>query len=173
MQYRFQWYIVRREMLLAFHTRVEYTSRRINVDLLANGCNDNVCCRTAILRVLKLLQFCQLLLSNPSIDLVLEYIFGKPMKHRFQPYIVCTEISSTKSPLVTMGRLKFTPKMLLSFWRSPSKSNTPIPRPTPLTTRNGIRMQWAVSAQYTSRTDRQTDGRGKSSVPLALRLLCW
>ena len=42
---------------------------------------------------------CQLLhlwqlLSNPSIDLELEYIVGKPVKHRFQQCIVCTEILS-------------------------------------------------------------------------------
>ena len=41
-----------------------------------------------------LLHFCQLL-SNPSIDLELEYISGKPMNHRFQRCIVCTEILST------------------------------------------------------------------------------
>ena len=37
--------------------------------------------------VCQLLHFCQLL-SNPSIDLELEYIFGKPMKRRFQRCIV-------------------------------------------------------------------------------------
>jgi len=44
--------------------------------------------------VLQLLHFCQLL-SNYSIDLELEYIFEKPMKHRFQQYIVRMEILST------------------------------------------------------------------------------
>jgi len=42
----------------------------------------------------QLLHICQLL-SNPSINLELEYIFGKAMKHRFQRYIVQTEILST------------------------------------------------------------------------------
>ena len=36
-------------------------------------------------------------------------------------------------------------------------SNTPIPRPTPFTIPNGIRIQSAVLPQYTFRTDRQTD----------------
>jgi len=44
--------------------------------------------------VCQLLHFFQLL-SNPSIDLELEYIFGKPMKCRFQRCIVCTQILST------------------------------------------------------------------------------
>jgi len=44
--------------------------------------------------VFQLLRFCQLL-SNPSIDLELEYIIGKPMKCRFQHCIVRTEILST------------------------------------------------------------------------------
>jgi len=41
---------------------------------------------------------------------------------------------ATKSPLVIMGRRKFTPKLPLPLRRSPPKSNTPIPSPTPLTT---------------------------------------
>jgi len=44
--------------------------------------------------VCQLLHFCQLL-SNPSINLKLEYIFGKPMKRRFQRCTVHTEISPT------------------------------------------------------------------------------
>jgi len=36
-------------------------------------------------------------------------------------------------------------------------SNTPMPRPTPLTTPNGIWIHSAVLPQYTFRTDRQTD----------------
>jgi len=36
-------------------------------------------------------------------------------------------------------------------------SNTPIPRPTPLTTPNGIRINSAVLPQYTFQTDRQTN----------------
>jgi len=35
---------------------------------------------------------------------------------------------------------------------------TPIPRPTPLTTPNGIRIQSAVLPQYTFRLHRETDG---------------
>ena len=56
--------------------------------------------------------------------------------------------------------------------RSPPLS--PIPRPTQLTTPNGIRIQSAVLPQYTSRptdgqTDRPTDGIGDSCVPRALK----
>jgi len=43
---------------------------------------------------------------------------------------------TTNSPLVTMGRHKFSPKLPLPLRRSPPKSNTPIPSPTPLTTPN-------------------------------------
>jgi len=43
--------------------------------------------------LLQMLHFCQLL-SNPSIDLKLEYIIGKAMKRRFQWHIVCMEILS-------------------------------------------------------------------------------
>ena len=64
---------------------------------------------------------------------------------------------AAKSPLVTMGRLKFTPKLPLLLRRSPLPSNTPIPRPTPLNTPNGIRIRSAVLPQYTLRTDRPTD----------------
>jgi len=71
-----------------------------------------------------------------------------------------------KAPLVTMGRPKFTPfpSQLLPLRRSPPPSNTPIPRPTPLITSNGIRIQSAVLPQYTLRTDRPT---GECSVTWA------
>jgi len=46
------------------------------------------------------------------------------------------------------------PKLPLTFRRSPPISNTPDPRPTPLTTRNGIQIQSAVLPQYTFRRDR-------------------
>ena len=47
------------------------------------------------------------------------------------------------------------PKLPLPLRRSPPKSNTPIPTPTPLITPNGIWIQSAVSPQYI-RADRQT-----------------
>ena len=43
-------------------------------------------------------------------------------------------------------------KLPLSLRRSPPPSNTPIPRPTPFTTPNGIQIQSAVLPQYTFRT---------------------
>jgi len=75
------------------------------------------------------------------------------------------------------------PKLPLSLRRSPLPSNTPIPRPTPLTTWNGIRIRSAILSQYTFLTDRQTDrltqththtdGLGDRSVTRALCSLCW
>jgi len=44
-----------------------------------------------------------------------------------------------------------------SLRRLPPQSNTPIPRSTPLSTPNGIRIQSAVLPRYTFRTDRQAD----------------
>jgi len=44
--------------------------------------------------VYQLLHFCQLL-SNPSINLELQFIFGKPMKRRFQRCIFHMEVLST------------------------------------------------------------------------------
>jgi len=156
---------------------------------------------------------------TPNIDLELDCIFGKPVKRRFQRYIVHTEILSTfhaqvkcisvttyfietkgqwgqttpdtgsspevlgppsrtsvprptpltilnnssicsfthyyatKSPLVTMGCPKFTPKTAPSLRRSPPPCITPIPRPTPLTILNGIQIQSAILPQYTFQTE--------------------
>jgi len=62
---------------------------------------------------------------------------------------------TTKAPLVTIGRpkLKIHPQNCPSLRRSPPLSNTPIPRPTPLTTPNGIWIKSAVLPQYTLQTD--------------------
>jgi len=49
------------------------------------------------------------------------------------------------------------PKLPLPVRLSPPPSNTPIPRPTPLTIPNGIRIHSAVLPQYTFWTDRPTD----------------
>ena len=64
---------------------------------------------------------------------------------------------ATKSPLVTMGCPTFTTKTASSLRRSPPASNTPFPRPTPLTTSNGIWIQLVVLTQYTFRTNQPTD----------------
>jgi len=61
-----------------------------------------------------------------------------------------------------------------SLRRSPPPSNTLIPRPTPLTTPNGIGIQSAVLPQYTFWTDRQTGrqahGISDRSIPRAFTL---
>jgi len=45
---------------------------------------------------------------------------------------------ATKAPVVTMGCPKFTPQTAPSLRRSPTKANTPIPSPTPLSNPNSI-----------------------------------
>jgi len=52
---------------------------------------------------------------------------------------------------------QFTPKMAFPFDDLHPLSNTSIPRPTPFTAPNGIRIQLVVMSQYTLRSDRQTD----------------
>ena len=57
-----------------------------------------------------------------------------------------------KFPIGYNGTPQIHPILPLPLRRSPPPSNTPIPRPTPLTIPNGIRIHSA-----TFRTDRQTD----------------
>jgi len=81
-----------------------------------------------------------------------------------------------KSPMVTMGHLKFTPKTATSPSMITTPSYTPIPRLTSLTIPNGIRIQLAVLPQYTFRTDRHrhtdrpTDRIDDSSITWVLTL---
>jgi len=105
-----------------------------------------------------LLHFCQLL-SNPSIDLELEYIFGKPMKCRFQRYTVRTEILSTSHAQVeyisvtkyafeTTGPMgQTTPKSTPSPWDTWTLFRTSMPGPTPLTTPNDTSIGLHTSTQ--------------------------
>jgi len=122
--------------------------------------------------VYQLLHFCQLL-SNPSIDLEIEYIFGKPMKRRFQWFILRTEILSTfqvRVDYISVQKIRHSahsnhwgrkcwkiPKIASTFWGTWTPSNTWMPVATPLTIPNGIRIHSAVLPQYTFRTDRPTD----------------
>jgi len=108
--------------------------------------------------VCQLLHFCQLL-SNPSIDLKLEYNFGKPMKRRFQRFIVHVEILSTFHarvkyisvkimPLKPLGQCgQTTPKSPCSPWGTWTPSNTWMPWVTPLTTPNDSSIAARTSAQ--------------------------
>ena len=120
--------------------------------------------------VLYLLHFCTFLL-NPHLDLEPDYIVRKQMKHRFQWYIVRTEILSIKSPLVTMGRPKFILKTAPSLRRSPSPSNTPIPRSTPHQPKQhqDTISRFATIHFADRQTDRQTDGPGECSMVTILR----
>jgi len=61
---------------------------------------------------------------------------------------------ATKSPLVTMGRCKFTPKLPLPLRRSPPNSNTPIPSPTPLTPQTASKSNQQCCHYSHVRTDR-------------------
>ena len=74
------------------------------------------------------------------------------MGRAVSPPLTAENNYATKSPLVTMGCLTFTPTLPLpSTIFTPS--NTPIPRPTPLTTPKGIQIQSAILPQYTLHTD--------------------
>ena len=82
---------------------------------------------------------------------------------------------ATKSPFVTMGRLKFIPKTTHSPSTITSPSNTPIPRPTPLTTQTASGSiqpfcHSTLSRQTDRQTHRPTDGTDDRSTPLALTL---
>jgi len=58
-------------------------------------------------------------------------------------------------------------------WTITTPSNTPIPRLTPFTIPNGIRIHSAVLPQYTFRTDRQTDKPtdGLGDTPVRIRAI--
>ena len=133
--------------------------------------------------VCQLLHFCQML-SNPSIDLELEYIFRKPMKRRFQQCIVRPEINlfmhesntfllqnTPLKPLSQWGKQPQNPPISLEA-RGPT-SNTWMPGPTLLTTPNSIQIQPAVLPRCRP-TDRQINryNPGKCSVTGAFCLLC-
>jgi len=119
-------------------------------------------------RHIALLHFCQLL-SYSSIDLEFEYIFGKPMKCRFQRCIVLTEILSnfharveyisvTKYAIETVEPMgQTTPKSIHSLEARGPLSNTWMPGVTPFTTPNNIRIKSAILPQYTLQTDRPTN----------------
>jgi len=99
------------------------------------------------------LHFCKFL-ANPNIDLVLNCVFGKPMKRRFQRRVVHAEILSTfhaqieyisvknvpLKPMGQWGQNSLKPPLLLAA-RGPS-SNTPVPRLTLLTTPNERQLVW-------------------------------
>ena len=123
----------------------------------------------AMLRVLCYI-FVYKFLFNAHFDLEPDYIIRKPIVHRIQRCILRREILSTFHTRVDYRSVrhfpieknraqipknarnharncpscKFTPNLPLPLRRSPPKSNTSIPSPTPLTTPNGIRIQSAV-----------------------------
>jgi len=97
-------------------------------------------------------------LANPSIDLELVCIIGKPIVDSndvlsaWKYYQLFTHESNTfllnKYAIETNGA--FTPTKLplpLGVREPVTPSNTPIPRPTPLTVPNGIRIELAILPQ--------------------------
>jgi len=71
-----------------------------------------------------------------------------------------------------MGRPKFTSKLLLPLQRSPSPSNTPIPRQTQLITHSDPIQSAVLPQLLPGQTDRPTHGIGESSTPIPLTLYC-
>ena len=76
---------------------------------------------------------------------------------------------ATKDPLVTVGRPKFTPKLLLPLWWSPPPSNTPIPRLTP-PPQTIARWVHAFPHNYATKDPLVTVGRPKFTPKLLLPL---
>ena len=125
--------------------------------------------------------FC-ICLANPDIHLELDCIFGKPMNRRFQRYIVHMQLSTCHAPVEyisvqtirhsnQLGRI--TPEIARTTWGTRTPAYALVHRPTPLTTRNGIRIQSAVFPQFTpGQTDRPTHGIGESFIPIPLTLYC-
>jgi len=94
------------------------------------------------------------------------YFFGKPINRHFQRYIVSVEMLSTfhaRFKYITVKNMPFkatgmkNPPNLPFTLEHLDCTNTPIPRLTPLTTPNGIRIQSAILPQYTFWTERQSD----------------
>jgi len=75
---------------------------------------------------------------------------------------------ATKSPLVTMGYPKVTHKTAPSPFMITAPSNTLIPRLTPLTTQNGIRIHLAAENFPDRLTDRPTDRIDNRALTLAI-----
>jgi len=72
------------------------------------------------------------------------------------PKVIWEELRR-KVPASYNGKPQIHPQTAPSHRRSPPPSNTLIPRPTPLTVPNGIRIKSAVLPQYTFWTDRPID----------------
>ena len=111
------------------------------------------------LRCLFLYVFARGFLFNPQFDHEPDYIIRKPRVHRIPRYILRREIVSTFHTRVDNRSIRhfcilFTRKLPLPLRRSPPKSSTPLPSPTPLTTPNGIPIHLRMSSLLTC-ADRQ------------------
>jgi len=141
--HRIQWYILRREILSTFHTRVEYISH-VMLPTEMNGAkmpkNARNHARNSPFPWGKRTHKC---LAHPS-------------HHAKRKLDRCTHFHTMmqQSPHWLQWDAQIHPKLPLPLWWSPPKSNTPIPIPTPLITPNIIRIQSAVLPQLTC-ADRQ------------------
>ena len=142
-------YIPHREILSTFHTRVENRSvpwsvRHVAIEI--NGAEFTQNAENHARNSLFPLRHVDFHLTHECL--------GPPHSSRqttARSLYALSHNDATKSPLVTIGRRKFTPMQTApspSTITRPPKSNTPIPSPTPLTTPNGIRIQSAILPQY-------------------------
>jgi len=146
MKRRFRRYIVRTEIFSIFHARVEYNSLKNQV-IETIGPMRQTTPKSTFPHKPRGIPF-RTSMPGPT-----------PLTTPNDNWSVDSLLHSyaTKSPLVTMERLKFTPKTAPSLSTITTPSDTPIPRLTPLTIQNGIRFHSAVLSQYTFRKDRPTD----------------
>jgi len=152
-RHRIQWCNLRRKILSTFHTWVDHRSVRHfpteknRVKMPKNARNHAINSPFPLMCVdFHLTHKC---LAHPTHH-------AKRQPNRYTHFHTTTQ----QSP----------PKLPLPLRRSPPKSNTPIPSPTPLTTPNGIRIQSAVLPQFT-RADRQMAGQMFSNISALLAIL--
>jgi len=151
MNRRFQWYILCTE-ILSTSTRVEYISVFKKYAIQTNGAKNSWNLLFPLRHV------------DPSNTLIPPKTpLTTPKTARLVHAILHNY--TTKSPLVTMGCPKFTPKTAPSPSTISTQSYNLIPRPTPLTTPNGIRSNQPFCNNTLSRpTDKQTDRRNRQQL---------
>jgi len=160
---RIERYILHREILSTFHTRVNRRSVPWSVRHVAIQINGSEILQNAKNHA----RNSPFLLRHMDFHLTYECL-GPPHSPRqttARSLYTLPHKDVTKSALVTMGRRKFTPELPLPLRRSPPKSNTPVPSPThsPPQTASGN------NQPFCHNTHVQTDRCGTTwSITLAL-----